>query len=457
MTYAAARQPKGKEALIEASTPLESNFLFYTYIAFVALEFLRLSSRVPVIGALRPTIIMVAVMVVGLLMNKDRLRGRLTSDTAKWLRYFAIYVVLTLPFVRWPGSVLQVTFEAWIRAAVFFFFTALVVDSIPRLRVFVTTVFLCQVIRVLEPLYLHVTDGSWGSKAYVGDGEFMQRLGGGPYDVVNPNGLGFVILTAFTFLYLMWFKSPRAGFLGKAVCLSIIGAMMYALILTASRSSFLALVIIWFFLILKSQKKAVLIAVSIGCIVVAAGSLDDLQRDRYMSIFSSDTRSGATAEGRLKGLESGLQLGLEKPIFGHGLGTSGEAHYHRYGKYKVAHNLYLEALSDVGIIGTIIFVLFLRSLFVAARNLRSGIAALGQQSSRDGAYLVSLGDAIQVWMAMSLFISFAYFGLMEWHWYLVAGLCASAQRLLTHVPAALVAAPSSDVRARSSQRVGYAN
>ena len=105
----------------EVSAPLESNALFYMYIAFVAVEFLRLSSRVPAIGALRPTIVMVALMVFALFANRQRLQGRLMSEPAKWLRYFAIYVVLSLPLVRWPGSVLNITFEVWIRVAAFFF------------------------------------------------------------------------------------------------------------------------------------------------------------------------------------------------------------------------------------------------------------------------------------------------------------------------------------------------
>ena len=51
-----------------------------------------------------------------------------------------------------------------------------------------------QVWRVLEPLYMHLKSGYWGDYASLGNWEYMNRLSGSPYDIINPNGLGFVII-----------------------------------------------------------------------------------------------------------------------------------------------------------------------------------------------------------------------------------------------------------------------
>src|SRR5690606_1226423 len=110
----------------------------------------------------------------------------------------------------------------------------------------------CQVIRVLEPLYLNITDGYWGSKTHLGGGEFASRLAGAPTDVINPNELGFVIVTAIPFLHYLLFSR---GWICKLIYLSLMPALMYALILTMSRGAFLALLVVAWVVWKESKHK----------------------------------------------------------------------------------------------------------------------------------------------------------------------------------------------------------
>lgn len=435
----AIKLPKFTEAAI--GQPLASNFLFNFYVSFVVVHFLRLSSRVPVLGAMRITILMVLVMVIGLIANKEQLRGRLVSEPRKWLIALAIYIVLTLPLVKWPGSVLQITLQVWILSTLFFFFTLLVVDSLPRLKTFVTVFFLCQIVRVLEPLFLHITQGYWGSQTYVGDGEFMARLAGGPHDVVNPNGLAFVIVSIIPFLAYLSTGARWTGKITKLVSFAILGALIYALVLTSSRSGMLALGVVVVAIFMKSKNKVLFLAIVIAGISVTMGGLNDLQRDRYLSIFSSDTRSGATADGRIQGLKDEVTLAMQRPIFGHGLGTSGEAKYHFFGRFQVAHDLYTELVIDLGIIGLVLFLLFLRATYHTIRDLRRKLAHMESLSDDDREYLRALTDAIEVWGLMCIIVSLAYFGLMEWHWYLIGGISVAAARVVS-TPSRNIDAPA---------------
>ena len=424
----AIRLPKVTEAAI--GHPLTSNFLFNFYLLFVVVHFLRLSSRVPALGAMRITVLMVLVMVAGLIANKEQLRGRLASEPRKWLIALAVYIVLTLPLVKWPGSVLQITLQVWILSTLFFFFTLLVVDSLPRLKTFVKVFFLCQIVRVLEPLFLHITQGYWGSRTYVGDGEFMARLAGGPHDVVNPNGLAFVIVSVVPFLAYLSIMAKWTGRTTKLLSFAILGALIYALILTSSRSGMLALGVVIVAVFLKSKNKVLFVAVVIGGISVAMGGLNDLQRDRYLSIFSSDTRGAATADGRVQGLKDEVKLAMQRPFFGHGLGTSGEAKYHFFGRFQVAHDLYTELVIDLGIFGLILFLMFLRATYHTVRDLRRKLAHMESLGESDREYLRALTDAVEVWGLMCIFVSIAYFGLMEWHWYLIGGISVAAARVV---------------------------
>lgn len=409
--------------------PLATNGLFYFYLFFVVTHFLRASARIPGVGALRPTLLMVVGLAVALFLKREEMAGKLSVETNRRLLFFALWVFLSLPFVEWPGSVLRNNLEEWIRAATFFYFTVLIVDSFERLRLFVAVFTATQVFRVLEPLYLHQITGYWGSSTFIGGGEFMDRLGGGPYDTINPNGLGFVIVSIVPFLYFLWLGSRRASVIGKLICLAIIGAALYALLLTSSRSGFLALLVVVAAIFIKSRRKAVFLAIVIAAGGFTYANMTDLQKDRYLSIVSSDTRSGSTAEGRVEGIEHEFELAMRNPLFGHGLGTSGEAKYHYFGRYQVAHNLYTELIIDCGIPGLALFFGFIWSALRAVRALGRSVMAASALTEEQKSYLVALSDAVQVWAAMCLFISLAYYGVIEWHWYLMAGICVSAARL----------------------------
>ena len=60
-----------------------------------------------------------------------------------------------------------------------------------------------QVWRVLEPLYMHLRSGYWGDFTSLGNWEYMDRLSGSPYDIINPNGLGFVIIMTLPLLHFL--------------------------------------------------------------------------------------------------------------------------------------------------------------------------------------------------------------------------------------------------------------
>ena len=184
-----------------------SNLLFWLYIYFIIDFFLHLSARIPGYGHIRPTLLLVLLITAGLFTQSSKLHSVTNDHILKRIKYLIYYLILTLPIVEWPGSVLN-NLSEFIKAIVFFFFTALIIDSEYRLKIFLFIYTFSQTFRVLEPLYLNVTEGYWGSNTHLGYGEFADRLAGAPVDVINPNGLGFVIVTIIPFLYYLAFKSP---------------------------------------------------------------------------------------------------------------------------------------------------------------------------------------------------------------------------------------------------------
>ncbi|KPQ30443.1 MAG: O-antigen ligase family protein [Marinobacter excellens HL-55] len=433
-----------------------SAFTFWLFIYFLVDFFLHLSARIPAYAVIRPTLLLVLLISASLFLQRDKFRGWTHDPIVASLLVLVGYLVVSLPLVEWPGSVVKNNLSDFVKAIVFFYFTVLLVDSNRRLKIFLTVFIGCQVVRVLEPLFLNLTEGYWGSRTHLGHGEFSQRLAGAPSDVINPNELGFVIVTAIPFLhYLLWSSVVKA----KVLYLLLMPPLLYALILTQSRGALLALGVVAFFVFKESSRKFSLIVVAVLVGFAGWQVMSDDQKDRYLSLVGlSETSNAATADGRIQGMMREFALGFERPIVGHGLGTTPEAKTHILGSRQASHNLYAELLIELGIIGTLIFLSFLLKVYQGLVENQKRISRL---SKRPGSFYVNLNKALIALFWMYAVYSFNYWGLSQYYWYLFAGTVVVFHRLVLLDPlgsSEVESIPvSSGQKSRFSNLVGLAD
>ncbi|MEN8129861.1 MAG: O-antigen ligase family protein [Pseudomonadota bacterium] len=400
-------------------------FLFWIYIYFAIDFFLHLSARMPGYGVIRPTLLLVVIISVFQLLQWEK-SGEITKEKAfRVMLWLLFYIVITLPLVTWPGSVLMQNIPAFVKAVVFFFFTALIVDTEKRLKLFLFVFILCQLIRVLEPLYLHITEGYWGDKTYLGHGEFAQRLSGAPSDVVNPNGLGFVIVTLIPYLYYLLWKVRALAY--RLIFLGLMPALIYALVLTMSRGAFIAMLVVIWMLFKESSHKFGMLLILIASMMAVWVNLSDVHKERYLSLVSSDTRQSASAEGRIQGMKDEFIVALERPLIGHGLGTSREAKANADAGWLISHNLYLEILIEIGLVGLLIFFSFIKSIYRKFRQNREQMESLFAADT--DTFIWRLNSALTAVFWMYIVYSINYFGLSAYYWYLFAGLTIAFSRI----------------------------
>jgi hypothetical protein len=395
-----------------------SGFTFGLYIYFNVDIFLHLSARIPAYGVIRPTLILVFLLTTLMFIQKKKFVDVYQTEPFKRIKWLIVYLSLSFFIVRWPGSALN-NLPDFVKAACFFFFTAMAVDTEKRLKVFLFVFVVCQLIRVYEPLYMNITSGYWGDRTYLGDGEFAQRLSGAPFDIINPNELGFVIATIFPFIYyLLWGGSHRA----KVLFLILVPPLLYALILTMSRGALLALIVVGWMVFKNSKYKTLIIIAAIGTAIAAWSVMSDIQKDRYLSLVDSDTASAATADGRLQGMVNEMVLGLTtRPILGNGLGTTVETKFHELGSGKASHNLYAELVIEVGLVGAFFFLSYIF-------RLRSSL--LKAETHNRAAFWKNLILALLAVFWMYVIYSVNYYGLSQYYWYLFGGLVVSVSRIL---------------------------
>lgn len=434
------RRKRNKQGLEATPEQGARDAAFYFFCAFIVSYFTRITARVGFLGTIHFDLILAALTATAIAFSAQRHRGGpppKMDPVARQLWILLAYIFVTIPFVEWPGSVIH-NLEGYAKSLCFFFFVVATVDTTRKLRILITVYAATQVFRVLEPLEMHLRSGYWGSFTSLGNWEYMDRLAGSPYDIINPNGLGFVIIMTLPLAYLILKPDTTAR---RILFAGLAAAMCYALVLSASRSGFLGLVFLAVLSIWRSKHRAAYLAAGIVVALISVGLMNDLQRERYVSIFSHSAKGGATAELRITGLIGDFKVSLRRPLFGHGLGTSLEANANFRGEALPSHNLYTEVAEELGYIGLVLLLMliwsFLRACATAQRLLSA--APLTEPRLR---FLHDVAGTLVIVVAVDLFFSFAAFGFSEPYWYFFGGLSVVTARLALKLAPATQLAPA---------------
>lgn len=402
---------------------------FGLYLFLIVSYFFHLTSRLPWLGAIRLDLVLMGLVLVTSFMERKQ-EGDRQDHSTKFLYAIILFILLSLPFVMWPGSVIRSGSLNFLKVVVFFFFTVSIVNSEGRLKTFIFVFLACAIFRFLEPAYLHATTEYWGSGAssmFEGKWQLLYRLSGAPYDVINPNQLAWVVVSTVPFLYYLGWKGKSYV---KILSAAVASAGLYVLMLTGSRSGLLSLILtvaaILFYGEKKFKRAAIGLMVLVPVAFLVAGKLSPDLSTRYLSTFEGGLPGSESAAGRLRGLERGLSTLGARVLVGHGLGTSLETNANLLaGRAAKTHNLYLETVQEIGLIGLILFLMYVRGMY---RNLRDAKTTL-LDSVPGTHWLIALAKAVQVWIIMDLFYSLSCFGLSSWEWYLFGGVSVALLRV----------------------------
>lgn len=401
---------------------------FALYLFLIVSYFLHLTSRLPWLGAIRFDFILMGLVLVSALMERKQ-EGEGKDHSTRFLWMIIAYVFLSLPLVLWPGSVLRAGVLNYLKVVVFYFFTVSIIRNEKQLKVFIFVFLACAIFRFLEPAYLHVTAGYWGGSAMSivgGKLDVLRRMAGAPSDVINANQLAWVVVSTIPFLYYIGWHGN--GFL-KILTAAVAALGIYVFIRTGSRTGMVSLIVTVFAILFMGEKKVKRTTIGliflIPVVLIIVGNMHPLLKTRYLSTVESGLPGSETAAGRIRGLKEGIGTLGARVIVGHGLGTSLETNANLSGSAQPSHNLYLETTQELGLIGLTLFLMYVRGIWRNLRDAKSAVMA----SESGNRWLISLANAVQVWVIMDLVYSIACFGLNSWEWYFFGGVSVAILRL----------------------------
>ena len=200
----------------------------------------------------------------------------------------------------------------------------------------------------------------------------LYTLSGGAYS--DPNSLSARLVMPMVFCFKYIFESKKK--LLKLFLLAEIGGIVYIMFLTGSRAAVITLAIVIFAILMKnlSGKRACLAFIMVFAVFIALSIFSNLlPQHLYVRIFNIESYTAmASAEGDRFDIWKNVftRVFPESPLLGHGIGNAPVAMEPIYGKIKAIHNAFFVYLVDLGIIGFLLWMVFVVGKVKTAIKLR---------------------------------------------------------------------------------------
>lgn len=206
----------------------------------------------------------------------------------------------------------------------------------------------------------------------------------------------------------------RSIVLKATLCLFAVSSVI-TIVASGSRGGFLGLIVFGIVTIAFSENRVRALIISIIVCVIAL----PLMPGDYMSWMGSITsHADDSAASRIDGLITGFDIMLRRPILGVGPGCYPFARKAWFGWGLESHNQFGQMMGDLGILGTIVWPLFMYHVFKNLKNAKQ----LFRSNAPDQKGMLFLITGIQVALIVRLFEGNFSQSLYIFFWYLMAGL-----------------------------------
>jgi O-antigen ligase len=359
------------------------------------------------------------------------------------LRHKVTFPPLTrLVLLFWGTMFLSVTFSVWRGGTVdlcldfgkifiYHILVANLVDSERRLKSFIITFTLLI--------------GWLAASTFFGGGSYhamdVDRVIGLTSASNSPNTLGITLVSALPIIVVL-IMSTEIG-VWRFVALAITALSVQTIVVTASRSSFYALLALTVLGSMWSHKRWLMLPA--GCVLLLAVwvTMPTQYQARYETVGS--LQNDASYQNRVIAWHAGVKMFEDSPIFGIGAGQFPVAAGTKYwpatqGHQRIwlqPHSLYVQAISEVGLLGTFAFSILLWSMFRTNRDTARSLAAIASAPL----WMSRLPLACSFSMFSLLLVGYSGHNLYRDTWYLLAGITAATANIVCKLDCAI---PSKD-------------
>ncbi len=397
---------------------------FVGLLFYLVVEYTRLSAMYPVLVPFQIGKIAVALGIVGWILAPRGIARR--PLTALWMDRLLLLFLFTLLFVTllavhsdraWTG------FFDILRWLVIYFLITRVLTNGWRLRVFLLLLLLLNLKLAQFVVRSYVTLRAAGVPGWA-----LAKFG------VGAGSTGF-FANASDFGVGMCIVFPVAGYLFFARESKLIRMLLFASTLTflaailvcGSRGALVGALATGAAALLRNPRKSAALMMLVIVIVGIVYFLPEASKDRVESGMT--WKQDGTARHRIYLWKQGLKMFRDYPIFGVGPHNYSIVRFERYNENDpnpgpfVSHSVYIEALTELGLIGLVPLVLLFILFFRLNTLTRKHILATDPAGKQNFYYCLALGLDLGMigFMASAAFVSVLYYP----HIWLLLSLSAS--------------------------------
>ena len=401
-------------------TPSSSPVAFKGLLAFTAIMMLAPQIAYPFLVPLRPALLAAAVSIGAYVLHRLIHRQPLVVPSRELAISVALlwWAVLTLPLSIWPTGSLEVLSELYIKTLLIFWLLGQVVDTPARLR----TAAWCLTILAMPLALTGINQYATGQFL---DTAVVTRIAG--YEApttANPNDLALMlnILLPLTLALLI----HADALWQRLVLLAMSAIMVCAVILTFSRSGFIALSTIGILFAYRLIRQGRLIPVAAVALtaVAAVPLLPGSYLQRLTTIVNTDADRTYSAQTRWSDMTTAMRVVANNPVVGAGLGMDILAMNQARGEtWTAVHDVYLQYGIDLGLPGLTLYGLLAGSAIASAGAARRLAVTRGRRE------LAGMAEAVRI--SLIAFSVAAIFHPVAYHFYFyyLAGLAVAVARI----------------------------
>lgn len=243
----------------------------------------------------------------------------------------------------------------------------------------------------------------------------VRRMMGVDQTYGDPNAFASTLVHALPLLIPLWIESNKWIF--RLILCSYTILAILCILLTGSRTSFIALCILAAILILtlSRSKATIILSIFAGILLFIICYYVLLPHDlqsRYLTIIDADAgpiNAQISAEGRTFGFSKGVELWQANPLLG--LGPGSFPHASKSGMQP--HNLYGQVLSEMGTLGACCFAFLIICFIFNTFYIRHQLAIYDH---RDDLFLSQFAFAITLSIILLLLLGCGGHNLYRYNW-----------------------------------------
>jgi len=335
---------------------------FVLVLGYVLVDFGRPHSWVPILGYLRPGVIILGGGILAMMIKRPAI-----PPLGKWVLAFLGLMLILAPFAYNNGMAVRTTKD----------FALMTVGAILPIMCFVDTFerfrkLLRFWVWIHVPLALYsITHRGFGIGSFLADeNDFAMAM-------------NMAIPYAFALL------AVERGAVRRTCLFGALGILILATAVTMSRGGFIGLAAVLFMLSLRSPRKLL----SMSLVIVMCLALVTLAPSKYwteVSTISTSTNENDTGYQRLYLWKIAWRMFLDNPVLGVGPANyqynnlfyedekETSRGYHVWG--RVSHSVYFTVLPEYGIVGTVLFfIIVIKGIMARRRALRTCRSQLARQ------------------------------------------------------------------------------